>query len=119
MRHVFISALVLAAVLALAIPAGAAANRRGRAPSQSATVTVTGEGYSPATIWLRRNVPARITFVRTSEVTCGGEVVFPALGIRRELPLNEPVVIRFTPRKSGKLSFVCGMDMWRGSVIVR
>jgi len=119
MRHVFILALVLAAVLALAIPADAAAARRGRAPSQSATVTVTDDGYSPATIRFRRNVPTRITFVRTSEATCGGEVIFPALGIRRELPLNQPVVIRFTPRKSGKLSFVCGMDMWHGSVVVR
>jgi len=119
MRHAVVSALVLAAVLTLTVPSGATAKQRGRAPSQSVTVTVTGEGYSPATIRLRRNVPARITFIRTSEVTCGAEVAFPALGIRRELPLNEPVVIRFTPRKSGTLSFVCGMDMWRGSVIVR
>jgi plastocyanin domain-containing protein len=121
MRQLFVSALLAAVMVALAAPADAAtpAKRRGRAASQSAVITVTGEGYSPGTINLRRNVPARITFIRTSEVTCGGEVVFPALGIRRVLPLGEPVVIRFTPRKSGRLTFVCGMDMWRGSVVVQ
>ena len=116
MRHVLLPFLMVAA-LTIFISPEAAGSRRPR--TQSAVVTVTGEGYSPPTIRLRRNVPARITFVRTSEVTCGAEVVFPALGIRRELPLNTPVVIRFTPRKTGTLSFACGMDMWHGKVVVR
>jgi plastocyanin domain-containing protein len=116
MRHALLAFLAVA-VLAVAVSPATAAGRRPR--TQTAVITVTGEGYSPGTIRLRRNVPARITFVRTSEVTCGAEVVFPALGIRRELPLNTPVVIRFTPRKAGTLSFACGMDMWHGAVIVR
>lgn len=121
MRRLLISALLTVVIAALSAPVSTAtpAKRRARIASQSAVITVTGEGYSPGTIHLRRNIPARITFIRTSDVTCGAEVVFPALGIRRELPLNEPVVIRFTPRKSGRLSFVCGMDMWRGAVVVR
>jgi plastocyanin domain-containing protein len=118
MRRIFGSMVTIAVLGAAAACPAEAAAKRGRG-FQSTTITVTGEGYSPVTIRLRRNVPARITFIRTSDVTCGAEVVFPSLGIRRELPLNTPVVIRFTPRKSGRLSFVCGMDMWHGAVVVR
>lgn len=116
MRHLFL-AFLLVAVLTVSWSPAAASGRKPR--TQSAVVTVTGEAYSPPTIRLRRNVPARITFVRTSEVTCGAEIVFPALGIRRDLPMNTPVVIRFTPRKAGTLSFACGMNMWHGKVVVR
>jgi plastocyanin domain-containing protein len=56
--------------------------------------------------------------VRTTDKTCGTEVVFPALGIRRPLPLNEPVVIEFTPKSFGEIAFVCGMNMLRGTVVV-
>lgn len=47
------------------------------------------------------------------------EVVFPALNIRRTLPLNEPVVIEFTPPKAGDIAFACGMDMFQGIVVVQ
>ena len=37
----------------------------------------------------------------------------------RALPLNQPVTIDFTPRAAGELTFVCGMNMLRGAVVVR
>jgi len=40
-------------------------------------------------------------------------------GIRRTLPLDEPVVVEFTPEKSGEFTFNCGMGMLRGSLIVK
>ena len=36
-----------------------------------------------------------------------------------ELPFNEPVVVEFTPDKSGEFALACGMGMLRGKVIVR
>ena len=59
------------------------------------------QGYVPAKVTLRAGIPARITFVRTTDKTCDTEVVLPSLNIKRALPLNEPVVIEFTPAKSG------------------
>jgi len=64
-------------------------------------------------------VPARLTFVRTTDKTCGTAVAFPSLNIRRELPLNQPVEIEFTPPTTGNLEFVCGMNMLRGTVVVQ
>jgi RND family efflux transporter MFP subunit len=86
---------------------------------QEAKVLVTEKGYEPAKLTVRAGQPARITFVRTTDKTCGTEVVFPSLSIRRPLPLNEAVVIEFTPKESGEIGFVCGMNMLRGTVVVQ
>jgi RND family efflux transporter MFP subunit len=86
---------------------------------QTANVVLTKDGYKPDSINLRRGVPARLTFVREAEVTCGTEVVIPEYGIKLELPLNEPVIVAFTPNKAGEFTFSCGMNMLRGKLIVR
>ena len=86
---------------------------------QTAKVIVSEQGYEPAKVTLRAGTPARITFVRTTDKTCGTEVVFPALNIKRALPLNEPVVIEFTPAKAADIAFACGMNMLHGTVVVQ
>jgi len=85
---------------------------------QDARVLVTETGYEPAKLTVRAGEVARITFVRTTDKTCGTEVVFPSLNIRRALPLNRPVVVEFTPKTSGEIGFLCGMNMLRGTVVV-
>ena len=80
---------------------------------------VTEKGYEPGKLTVRVGQPARITFVRVTDKTCGTEVVFPSLSIRRPLPLNEAVVIEFIPKESGEIGFVCGMNMLRGTVVVQ
>ncbi|HEU4694393.1 MAG TPA: efflux RND transporter periplasmic adaptor subunit [Vicinamibacterales bacterium] len=87
--------------------------------AQTAKVVVSEQGYEPAKVTLLAGTPARITFVRTTDKTCGTEVVFPSLNIKRALPLNEPVVIEFTPAKAGDIAFACGMNMLHGTVVVQ
>jgi cobalt-zinc-cadmium efflux system membrane fusion protein len=99
-------------------PASSSAGR-GSEAAQTAKVVVSEKGYEPARVTLRTGVLARITFVRTTDQTCGTEVVFPSLNIKRALPLNEPVVIEFTPAKSGDIAFACGMNMLHGTVVVQ
>ena len=86
---------------------------------QTAKVVLNEQGYEPATVTLRAGTPARITFVRTTDKTCGTEVVVPSLNIRRALPLNEPVAIEFTPSKAGEIAFLCGMGMLKGAIVVK
>jgi plastocyanin domain-containing protein len=86
---------------------------------QNIRINITERGYSPASFRLKKGVRARITFVRKTEDECGKEIVIPAYNIRRELPLNTPVTIIFTPRKAGTFGFACGMDMLKGKIIVR
>ncbi len=110
-------------------PAGGAAVQRpaagGGAPPvagsglQEARVTVKETGFDPDRLTLRAGVPARIIFTRTTDKTCATEVDFPSLKLRRDLPLNEPVVIAFTPDKAGEVAFVCGMNMLRGAIVIQ
>ena len=101
--------------------ATSASSNDGRADqaAQTAKVVVNEQGYEPANVTLRAGTPARITFVRITDKTCGTEVVFPSLNIKRALPLNEPVVIEFTPAKAGEIAFACGMNMLDGTVVVQ
>ena len=86
--------------------------------AQTAKVAVTEKGFEPDAVRLRAGAPASITFTRTTDKTCATEVVFPSLGIKRALPLNEAVAIEFTPEKTGTIAFVCGMNMLKGAVVV-
>ena len=86
---------------------------------QKKTIVVNSEGYEPTNVSLRGGVPARLTFIREVDEGCGTEIVIPAYGINRPLPLNVPVVVSFTPTRSGRFKLTCGMDMFRGSLVVR
>lgn len=88
-------------------------------PSDNLTVEVFSSKYEPGEIHAEAGKPLKITFIRRSEQGCGTEIVFPELKIEKPLPLNQPVVVEFTPEKSGTLRFTCGMDMFEGKVIVK
>lgn len=115
-------ALVASAVLVSVgtLAADQAGNgKESAAKVQTAKVVVTELGFEPDKLTLRAGTPVRITFVRTTDKTCGTEVIFPALKIEKALPLNQPVVIEFTPAKAGNLTFACGMDMLHGTVVIQ
>jgi thiol-disulfide isomerase/thioredoxin len=86
---------------------------------QRATIIVDREGYRPTNVRLRRGVRVRLIFIRKAAEGCGTEIVIPAYGINRPLPLNVPVLVSFTPNKSGRFKLTCGMDMFRGALIVK
>jgi hypothetical protein len=77
-------------------------------------------GYQPREVALAADVPTRLIFTRTVESECSSQVQIPAFGVPvTDLPLGEPVAVEFTPTESGAFTFVCGMDMQTGSIMVR
>jgi RND family efflux transporter MFP subunit len=100
-------------------PMSTATTPQAAAQVQTAKVAVTEKGYEPSKVTVRAGVPVRLTVVRTTDKTCGTEIVFPTLNIKKALPLNQPVVIEFTPAKSGDIAFACGMNMLKGTVVVQ
>ena len=117
-----LAALVAAAFLWAGAGVEARQARRGKARAakvQTATVALTENGYEPASLRLRRGVPYRVTFVRRVSAGCAQEVMLPDHQIKRELPLNEPVTVEFTPARAGSFTFSCGMGMVWGTLIVR
>jgi plastocyanin domain-containing protein len=93
--------------------------KRKTPPIQKVTVALTANGYQPGSLKLRRGIPAQVTFIRKVSATCGTQIVVPEYDIKRDLPLNEPVLVEFTPNKSGRFTFSCGMGMLHGSLVVQ
>lgn len=112
----------LSLVLVLTASAGALSQTK-RKPAnpriQTVRVLINEQGYSPGSFKLKKGVPAKVTFLRQTDKTCATEIVFPAYGINMPLPLNQPVVVSFTPAKAGEFGFTCGMNMMRGKLFVQ
>ena len=100
-------------------PAGANMTLGPQAPAGSVLVNVTMTGFEPDSIEARAGQPLKLAFFRPNAANCGREVVFPDLGIRKELPPGQTTLVDITPRKSGPLGFECGMKMLKGQLIVR
>jgi len=100
-------------------PAGANVTLGPHAPPGSVLVNVSMIGFDPAVIEAKAGQPLKLAFFRPNAANCGREVVFPDLGIRKELPPGQTVVVDITPSKSGPLGFECGMKMLKGQLIVR
>lgn len=76
-------------------------------------------GYHPSRIEVTQGQHVQLKFVRKEAGGCTREVVFPALGIRKELPEGQPVVIHLPDLKVGEYEFKCGMNMIKGKLVVR
>jgi plastocyanin domain-containing protein len=96
-----------------------AEGRERRGKLQEVTITLTDKGYQPERVKLRRGVPARLTFVRKFAATCATEIILEKYNIKRDLPLNQPVVIEFTPLKAGQLEYTCSMKMVGGKIDIK
>ena len=102
-----------------AAPAGANVTQGPQAPPGSVLVNINMTGFDPALIEAKAGQPLKLAFFRPNAANCAREVVFPDLGIRKELPPGQTVVVDITPVKSGPLGFECGMKMLKGQLIVR
>ncbi|MGI8782735.1 MAG: cupredoxin domain-containing protein [Acidobacteriota bacterium] len=85
---------------------------------QQIDVTVRG-GYQPSSIVVRAGHPVRLNFTRREASLCGEEIVLPDFGKRAHLPENQSVPIELTPTQPGEYEFTCGMNMYRGKLIVK
>jgi plastocyanin domain-containing protein len=82
-------------------------------------VTVGEDGFAPSAVTFKKGTPnAQLVFTRTTDKTCATEVVFPELGIKKELPKDTPVAIPIPTDKERSLGFQCGMGMYKSSVVV-
>lgn len=85
---------------------------------QTATVVVNG-GYSPATVVLKKGVPAQLNFKMEDSTACLSHVVFEQLGINEDLTKQKITKIDIPTDKAGTINYACGMDMFHGKVIVK
>ena len=111
--------LALSLALALALHAGGCSSSTANAGplANDVVMTVTDKGFEPQNLRVKKGEPVKLTITRKSDATCATEIVIDEHGIKTPLPLNEAVVVTFTPKKSGKLKYGCAMDKMIGGVI--
>jgi len=81
---------------------------------------VTEREFDPPMVKLKRGLEAHLTFIRTAEAGCLEPVQVPAQDMNTgPLPLNQPVMLSFKPDTEGVFTFVCGMDHFKGRIVVK
>ena len=85
-------------------------------PAGAVRITVDEHGFSPARVEARAGLPLTLAVERAGTPNCGSQIVFPALGLKRDLPVGRTTLIPL-PSFTGDLSFTCGMGMYRRIVV--
>jgi plastocyanin domain-containing protein len=63
-----------------------------------------------------------LAFKRTTDKTCATEVILHVNEkdtVEKKLPLNEVVPVTVTFSKTGELGYACGMNMYKGVIVVQ
>jgi plastocyanin domain-containing protein len=91
---------------------------KGGTQSGAVQITADSNGFTPSSVTLKKGAPASLVFTRTTDETCATEVVFPELKIEKKLPKGQPVTIEVPTDKEQKLTFQCGMGMYKSAVVI-
>ncbi len=80
---------------------------------------VTGRGFEPWRVTVKKDEPVRLVVTRTTDDTCAKELVIPDQRVRVDLPLGKAVSVIFTPARAGQIRYSCAMGMMGGVLEVR
>jgi plastocyanin domain-containing protein len=81
-------------------------------------VTVGENGFVPSKITVAKGERVTLELTRVTDDTCAKEVAFPELNLKQELPLNKPVQVPVPTDQARKLTFQCGMGMFKSAVVI-
>jgi plastocyanin domain-containing protein len=95
---------------------------KGAPPTAAGTrrveLTVTDKGFEPSPVTVKAGEPLELVVTRKTDKTCATEIIVKDYGIDKKLPLNEPVVVAFTPKAKGQIKYGCAMDQMIAGVLV-
>ncbi len=82
-------------------------------------VTADANGFTPGAVKVQKGAPLELVFTRTTDESCATQVVFPELGVTKDLPLNTPVSVTIPTKDARTLAFQCGMGMYKSKVVIQ
>ena len=85
--------------------------------ARSVGLSVTEQGFAPDRVKLKKDEPVDLVITRKTDETCAKALSIPNYGVTRELPLNQAVTVRLTPKKTGEIKYGCAMEMMVGGVL--
>ena len=77
-------------------------------------MAVDGFYYVPSKMTIQKDVPVEWVIDGSGATGCTSVIAIPSLGISKSLSRTGTTTVEFTPTKSGRLSFTCGMGMSYG-----
>ena len=88
------------------------------ATSQEYQIQISGRGYSPNYLKVKKDLPVKITLVSNNTYGCALAFRIPSLGISKNLNPTDSQTFEFTPTETGQIAFSCSMGMYRGTIEV-
>ncbi len=77
-------------------------------------IAVTTKGFEPAHVKVTKGPPLKLVVTRKTDETCAKQIVIADENLEADLPLDKPVTLSFTPKRTGEIKYACGMDMITG-----
>lgn len=94
-------------------------HQKSSAVTGTVKVLVDGDGFQPSNVSTQKGQPLTLEFTRTTEKTCATQVTFPELNLTKDLPLNSPVAVQVPTETARRLTFQCGMGMFKSAVVIQ
>ncbi len=88
-------------------------------PRDAVRVSVGMGGFAPARIEVPSGKATILALTRDTQPNCASKIVFPDLGITKDLPPGKTILVTIPAMQAKELKFACGMGMYRGLVVVR
>lgn len=87
-------------------------------PKGAFKIVVSKDGFTPEEVTFQKGQPLKLAFFRVDEENCADEVVFKELKITKKLPVGEVVLVDVPTNKTGAINFTCGMNMYKGKIVI-
>ncbi len=87
-------------------------------PAGAIRIRITSGGYQPDRITTQKGKPVTLAVYRAPGTGCASRIVFPSIGVTRDLPAGKTTLIDLPPLPPGEFHFACGMGMYRGALLV-
>jgi sulfite exporter TauE/SafE len=81
-------------------------------------LSIVNTQYQPSTLSIPADKPVRLVVNRQEDVSCSSQIVFPQLGIKKDLAPNGVTNVDIPATKAGTYTMTCGMGMMSGSLAV-
>lgn len=84
---------------------------------QEFSIIATDTGYYPSKVIVRKNIPVRLTLTSASNTSyC---FMLDEFNVRKGVPTQEVVEVRFMPTKASTYKFYCPKQEIEGQIVVR
>lgn len=87
-------------------------------PSPKINMEATPSGYSPNIIYVKKGAPVELNIHNTLENSCISTFNLPPFNIHNVNLKVGTTTFTFTPNKIGEYTFSCGMNMFKGKIVV-